>query len=279
MAGVSPGVRVRRHRGAADIVVGPQLIGRVIDPFGLPLDGRPPPACSERTAIDGGAPEPHLRTSIDTPFETGVRVIDGLLTAGRGQRVGLFRGSRRRQDGAHPADRTAVGRRREGDRADRRARLRGGRHGGALRSVQQRARGRDLRSRPARARPGSAGRHRDRRALRPPRRERDARHRFADPLRHGAPRGRSGRGGAARHQGLSPERVRHDAAAAGARRGAAFRRLDHGVLYGPRRGRRISPTRLPTRHGRCSTGTSCCPATSPDGGTSRRSTSSPAHPE
>lgn len=93
MAGVSPGVRVRRHGGAADIAVGPELVGRVIDPFGLPLDGGPLPACSERAAIDGGAPEPHLRTSIDTPFETGVRVVDGLLTSGRGQRVGLFAGA------------------------------------------------------------------------------------------------------------------------------------------------------------------------------------------
>lgn len=93
MAGVSPGVRVRPHGGASDVAVGPQLVGRVIDPFGLPLDGRPAPVCAERAPTDGGAPAPHLRASIDTPFETGVRVVDGLLTAGRGQRVGLFAGA------------------------------------------------------------------------------------------------------------------------------------------------------------------------------------------
>ncbi|MEM6995371.1 MAG: FliI/YscN family ATPase [Myxococcota bacterium] len=93
VGGISPGVRVRRHGACADIGVGPELLGRMIDAFGAPLDGRPPPLTSVRVPIVGEAPSPNERTSIRVPFETGVRIIDGMLTTGHGQRVGLFAGA------------------------------------------------------------------------------------------------------------------------------------------------------------------------------------------
>ena len=93
MAGISPGVRCRRHGAAAHVGVGPALLGRMLDPFGLPLDGLPAPATATHVPIERAAPEPRLRASISRPFETGVRVIDGLLTCGQGQRVGLFAGA------------------------------------------------------------------------------------------------------------------------------------------------------------------------------------------
>ncbi|MBL4688145.1 MAG: FliI/YscN family ATPase [Nannocystaceae bacterium] len=93
VTGISPGVRVRRHGVAADIGVGPALLGRMIDPFGVPLDGKPAPACTKRAPIQRPAPDPNDRLSINKPFETGVRIIDGLLTAGHGQRMGLFAGA------------------------------------------------------------------------------------------------------------------------------------------------------------------------------------------
>lgn len=91
--GVRPGARVRVRGGGATLGVGPELIGRVIDPFGEPLDGLPRPHTADVLPLERAAPAPHERRPIQEPFETGVRVVDGLLTAGRGQRVGLFAGA------------------------------------------------------------------------------------------------------------------------------------------------------------------------------------------
>lgn len=93
LSGISPGQRVRCSGAASSIAVGPELVGRIIDPFGIPLDGRPPPTLRQRVRIDQSAPEPRARVSVSRPFDTGVRVIDGLLTAGHGQRMGLFAGA------------------------------------------------------------------------------------------------------------------------------------------------------------------------------------------
>jgi flagellum-specific ATP synthase len=72
---------------------GDALIGRLIDPFGNPLDGKPPPRCAARVPVDGGALPVEQRGEVDERFDTGVRAIDGLLTCGRGQRVGIFAGA------------------------------------------------------------------------------------------------------------------------------------------------------------------------------------------
>ncbi len=91
--GVHPGARVRVRGLGAMVGVGPELIGRVIDPFGEPLDGKPKPHTVQSLPLQRPAPSPAERRPILEPFETGVRVIDGLLTAGRGQRLGLFAGA------------------------------------------------------------------------------------------------------------------------------------------------------------------------------------------
>jgi flagellum-specific ATP synthase len=91
--GVSVGSTVVALGDHSRIVVGDELLGRVIDGFGRPLDGLPAPATRASRAVHGVPVNPMERPGIDTVLETGVRVIDGLLTMGRGQRVGIFAGS------------------------------------------------------------------------------------------------------------------------------------------------------------------------------------------
>lgn len=69
-----------------------QLVGRVVDGLGRPIDGGPPPD-GEACTVDLAAPAPLERTRIDEPLPIGVKAIDTLLTSGKGQRVGIFGGS------------------------------------------------------------------------------------------------------------------------------------------------------------------------------------------
>jgi flagellum-specific ATP synthase len=75
------------------MAVGDQMLGRVLDAVGGPLDGLPAPRMSQMWPLEGAAPTPMSRVPIHDALSTGVRVIDGLLTVGRGQRVGIFGGS------------------------------------------------------------------------------------------------------------------------------------------------------------------------------------------
>ena len=75
------------------IRVGSQLAGRVLDAVGSPLDGLPPPRMSDFWPLDGVVPHPMERQPISEPLQTGLRVLDGMLTVGRGQRIGIFGGS------------------------------------------------------------------------------------------------------------------------------------------------------------------------------------------
>jgi len=93
MTGVRRGDRVRLHRTRRLVRVGPELLGRVIDARGRTIDHRPPPVLSERVALQGQPPPATDRPRIDAPLSTGVRAIDGLLTCGLGQRIGIFSGS------------------------------------------------------------------------------------------------------------------------------------------------------------------------------------------
>jgi FliI/YscN family ATPase len=93
IAGLAPGVRVRPSPRAARIGVGDALLGRVLDAFGEPLDGKPAPRTTAFGALHAPPPPPFTRQPIAVPLETGVRALDALLPLGRGQRVGLFAGT------------------------------------------------------------------------------------------------------------------------------------------------------------------------------------------
>ncbi len=93
LSGVQRGNRVRLVRTTHWLHVGPELLGRVIDAEGDAIDGRPQPLLPTRVSRDHAAPDACSRPRIDQPLATGVRAIDGLLTCGRGQRMGIFSGS------------------------------------------------------------------------------------------------------------------------------------------------------------------------------------------
>ena len=92
-AGIRPGDSIVPRGGALTIPVGESLLGRVIDGFGRPIDGRGPIITSETAPLRPDALNPMEREPINLPLGTGVRAIDGLLTCGRGQRIGVFGGS------------------------------------------------------------------------------------------------------------------------------------------------------------------------------------------
>jgi flagellum-specific ATP synthase len=93
MTGVRRGDRVRLRRTRRTLRVGTELLGRVIDARGHTIDHRSPPVLSQRTALYSAPPRATDRPRIDAPLSTGVRAIDGLLTCGIGQRIGIFSGS------------------------------------------------------------------------------------------------------------------------------------------------------------------------------------------
>lgn len=76
-----------------EIEVGPALMGRVLDAEGAPIDEGRPPVVSASLPLEGTVRSPLDRVPIRTALGTGIRVLDGLLTVGRGQRVGIFGGS------------------------------------------------------------------------------------------------------------------------------------------------------------------------------------------
>lgn len=89
---VAPWDRVHNEHRPLQVPVGAGLLGRVVDALGRPLDGGPPPQGALRE-VTGQAPSPLQRAPIQEPIETGVAAIDGMLTCGKGQRIGIFAGS------------------------------------------------------------------------------------------------------------------------------------------------------------------------------------------
>lgn len=88
--GIGAGCLVRPLGGLHRVAVGPHLVGSVLDGLGRPLVGNEAADDCEYRVVEGGAPDPLTRQLVDTPLPLGVRAIDGLLTCGRGQRVGIF---------------------------------------------------------------------------------------------------------------------------------------------------------------------------------------------
>jgi type III secretion protein N (ATPase) len=93
LRGIGPDSQVISHGRPFEIQAGWQLLGRVLDGLGRPLDGKPLPAGLEPWPVDRPAPHPLQRRPITRPLHLGIRAVDGLLTVGEGQRVGIFAGS------------------------------------------------------------------------------------------------------------------------------------------------------------------------------------------
>lgn len=91
--GIRYGDTVEALGATPQIEVGEALIGKVLNALGQPMDGGPRPSVRTVVPLEGEPPRPLERMPIRAPLGTGIRCIDGLLTVGRGQRVGIFGGS------------------------------------------------------------------------------------------------------------------------------------------------------------------------------------------
>ena len=92
--GLKEGDAVRRTREVLSVPVGPELVGRVVDPLGNPLDGKGPVDCSHAMKVDRKAPGIVYRQPVKEPLYTGLKPIDSMTPIGRGQRE-LIIGDRR----------------------------------------------------------------------------------------------------------------------------------------------------------------------------------------
>lgn len=90
--GIGPGDLVVPEGTSDQQLVSEEFLGRSIDPLGAPMDGGPPVHGKHLVPLYRSPPNPLTRQTIDTPLETGVSVIDGPNTVGRGQRMGVFAG-------------------------------------------------------------------------------------------------------------------------------------------------------------------------------------------
>ncbi|MDR1728754.1 MAG: FliI/YscN family ATPase [Acidobacteriota bacterium] len=91
--GVKLGDKIVCRRKKAVVPVGPALLGRVVNALGEPIDGLGPVEAEDRYPLQPPETNPMQRRNIDQPIGTGIRAIDGLLTCGKGQRIGIFGGS------------------------------------------------------------------------------------------------------------------------------------------------------------------------------------------
>lgn len=93
MEGISSGSKVVGSGKTLQVNVGEELIGRVVDGLGNPMDGLGPIKTNKTYPVSNMPPNPLDRMMITEPLSVGVKAIDGLLTCGKGQRVGIFAGS------------------------------------------------------------------------------------------------------------------------------------------------------------------------------------------
>ncbi len=91
--GVRPGDAVELFRSSRWVKVGREMLGRVVNALGEPLDGKPQPLLVDRVPLEAPPPPPTQRPVIHQAISTGIRALDALLTCGRGQRMGIFSGS------------------------------------------------------------------------------------------------------------------------------------------------------------------------------------------
>ncbi|GAB6908854.1 flagellar protein export ATPase FliI [Desulfosarcina cetonica] len=90
---LGPGCKVVARKEKAQVGVGKAMLGRIIDGLGNPIDGKGPIPIDDRYPVYANPMNPLLRNRISKPLDLGVRAINGLLTIGCGQRMGIFAGS------------------------------------------------------------------------------------------------------------------------------------------------------------------------------------------
>ena len=91
--GISPGDTVTARNSHRHISLGDNILGRVLNGLGEPIDDKGTLTGTDKQSLDSNVPPPLTRSKITRPLPLGVRSIDGMLTCGRGQRVGIFSGS------------------------------------------------------------------------------------------------------------------------------------------------------------------------------------------
>jgi flagellum-specific ATP synthase len=91
--GIAPGCRVVARQEQSTVRVGRSLLGRVVDGIGAPIDGKGPVFAAEDYPLYAAAVNPLQRQRIQFPLDLGIRAVNGLLTVGCGQRIGVFAGS------------------------------------------------------------------------------------------------------------------------------------------------------------------------------------------
>jgi F-type H+/Na+-transporting ATPase subunit alpha len=85
-ADIAAGTRVAGTGRVVEVPVGPNMLGRVVDPLGRPLDRREPPDCALSLPVERPAPSIIERALVSAPIHTGILLIDALFAIGRGQR-------------------------------------------------------------------------------------------------------------------------------------------------------------------------------------------------
>jgi FliI/YscN family ATPase len=91
--GLTAGSSIVARADESSVRVGPELLGRILDGYGRPIDGKPPIESAIHYPLQAPPPSPMERRHITERLVTGVRVLDGMLPIGKGQRVGIFGGS------------------------------------------------------------------------------------------------------------------------------------------------------------------------------------------
>jgi len=92
-AGISPGSQVVAAGRPLMVGAGPNVLGRVLNGLGEPIDGKGPVMCEESYPLDADPPDPVRRPRVTEVMKVRIKAIDGMLTVGRGQRIGIFAGS------------------------------------------------------------------------------------------------------------------------------------------------------------------------------------------
>jgi len=93
MQGIGPGCEVISAQKVLKVKVGKQLLGRIVDGLGNPMDGKGPLSAAQEYPLHATPPHPLSRPRITESLYVGVRAIDGAMTIGSGQRIGIMAGS------------------------------------------------------------------------------------------------------------------------------------------------------------------------------------------